>query len=362
MKKLKNLTVRLFVGANVASVAVMMLLGYSDRISPMVYPMAVVLGLLFPFLILFNLLFLVFWLLFKPKYALISVVGLLLCFQPVRTYAPLNISHDPPADAMKVLSYNVCLFGAIHDDKTQADKMLRYLANSKADILCLQEASCYGDAVEKVDKQLGTKYQYCDTVCREGDDILRIYSRHPIVGKQKLLPSSNSASAAAFHLLVGGDTLTVVNCHLQSIGLSLAEKEAVSSMVHGEMQRDSAREESRYLVRKLCDAAQTRALQADTIANYIAALPANRSILVCGDFNDGPISYSHRTIGRRLTDCFVASGNGLGISFHTSPFYFRIDNIMCSPDWEPVACKIDKKITISDHYPVVCWIKKRANP
>lgn len=362
MRKLKHFTSRLLLGANIASVAVMMLLGYSDRISPVAHPMAVVLGLVFPFILIFNLLFLIFWLVFKPKYALVSIVGLLICFQPVRTYAPLNIQRDPPADAMKVLSYNVCLFGLVHDDKTQTDKMLQYLANSKADLLCLQEASSYGDAVEKVDKQLGAKYQYCDTVYRKGDDILRIYSRHPIVGKQKLLPSSNSASAAAFHLLVGGDTLTVVNCHLQSIGLSLAEKNAVSSMVHGEMERDSAREESRYLVRKLCDAAQKRALQADDIADYLASLPADRSILVCGDFNDGPISYTHHTIGRRLTDCFVASGNGLGISFHTSPFYVRIDNIMCSSDWEPVACKIDKKMSVSDHYPVICWIKKRANP
>lgn len=361
MRKLKHFTSRLLLGANIASVAVMMLLGYSDRISPVAHPMAVVLGLVFPFILIFNLLFLIFWLVFKPKYALVSIVGLLICFQPVRTYAPLNIQREPPADAMKVLSYNVYLF-ATFEEQERTDSMLQYIIGHQADIVCLQEATAYGDKELVVDSVLKAHYQYGDTTNRKGEDVLRIYSRYPIIGKKKLLPSSRSASAAAFHLLVDGDTLTVVNCHLQSLGLSLAEKNAVSSMVHGEMERDSAREESRNVVRKLCDAAQTRALQADDIADYLASLPADRSILVCGDFNDGPISYTHHTIGRRLTDCFVASGNGLGISFHTSPFYVRIDNIMCSSDWEPVACKIDKKITISDHYPVVCWIKKRPNP
>ena len=362
MKRLKTFTCRLFAGANVASVLVMMLMGYSDRISPVAHPMAVVLGLLFPFILLFNLLFLVFWLLLKPRYALISIVGLLLCFQPVRTYAPLNISHEPPADALKVMSYNVWLFATLDENLPATEEMLRYIAGQQADILCLQEASVYREGEESVERLLTSRYQYYDSICRGGDDVLRTYSRYPIVGKEKIAPPFPAAVAGAFHLLVGGDTVTVVNCHLQSIGLTIAEKKAVSSMVHGDMQRDSAREESRFLVNKLAEAAKIRAPQAEAIAHYIDSLPDNRSVILCGDFNDGSISYTHHTIGRRLTDCYVATGNGLGISYHKSPFYVRIDNIMCSADWQPMACKIDKKIALSDHYPVVCWLKKRAKP
>ena len=83
------------------------------------------------------------------------------------------------------------------------------------------------------------------------------------------------------------------------------------------------------------------------------------SKIVCGDFNDGPISYAHRTIAKGLTDCFVSSGNGFGISYHHSGFFVRIDNILCSDDWEPYECKVDDKIAVSDHYPIICKLKMR---
>ena len=362
MRRLKKFTLRLLAGANVVSIAVMLLVGYSDRISPVDHPMAVIVGLTFPVVLVVNLAFLVFWLIVKVRYALIPIIGLLLCFQPIRTYVPLNIRHNPPANALKVLSYNVYLFATLEKDTVQTNGILRYITAENADIVCLQEASVNDEMAILVDSVMGKVYQYGDTTNRKGEDVLRIYSRYPIVGKEKLISSNGSASAAAFHLLIGGDTVTVVNCHLQSIGLSRDDKKAVSEMVDGNMQRDSAREESRFLIRKITDAAVVRAPQAEAIAHYVDHLPDNRSIILCGDFNDGPISYTHRTIARRLTDCYVSAANGQGVSYNKSPFYVRIDNILCSSDWQPLACKIDKGITASDHYPIICWLKKRGKP
>ncbi|MBQ6651848.1 MAG: endonuclease/exonuclease/phosphatase family protein [Prevotella sp.] len=361
MKGLKTLTLRLLAGANVVSIAVMLLVGYSDRISPADYPMATVIGLTFPIVLAVNLIFLVFWLIVKVRYSLIPIIGLLLCFQHIRTFVPLNIRHNPPADALKVLSYNVCLFAEYSEKKDDTSKLLHYIINQNADIVCLQEATTY-EKVDFVDSVMDRSYQYCDTVNRKGEDVLRIYSRYPIVGKVKLIPSNASASAAAFHLLNSGDTVTVINCHLQSIGLSRDDKKAVSKMIDGNMQRDSAREESRFLVQKITDAAIIRAAQVEAIAQYIDRLPGNRSIILCGDFNDGPISYTRHTIARRLTDCYVATANGQGISYNKSPFYVRIDNIMCSSDWQPIACKIDRETAFSDHYPIISWLKKRSKP
>ena len=112
------------------------------------------------------------------------------------------------------------------------------------------------------------------------------------------------------------------------------------------------------LVVKLGEATRKRALQAEAVADYIRQ-HRDMSIILCGDFNDGPISYTHRTIAKGLTDCYVASGNGPGISYHHAGFFVRIDNMMCSDDWEPYECKIDRKISSSDHYPIVCYLKKR---
>lgn len=55
----------------------------------------------------------------------------------------------------------------------------------------------------------------------------------------------------------------------------------------------------RLLIRKLAEASAIRAPQADAIAHEITTSP-HPSIIVCGDFNDTPISYTHRTIAQDL--------------------------------------------------------------
>jgi endonuclease/exonuclease/phosphatase (EEP) superfamily protein YafD len=109
-----------------------------------------------------------------------------------------------------------------------------------------------------------------------------------------------------------------------------------------------------------------RAPQADGVAAYVDSLlhsPSShcRSIILCGDFNDGPVSYAHRVVGQQLADCFRESGNGPAITYHANAFYVRIDHIFCSDDWVPIECYVERKIDFSDHFPLVCRLKKRLN-
>ena len=83
-------------------------------------------------------------------------------------------------------------------------------------------------------------------------------------------------------------------------------------------------------------------------------------MILCGDFNDSPISYAHRTLDKVLTDCYVATGNGPGISYHHNAIFVRIDNIMCSSHWTPYGCKVDRSARHSDHYPIYCWLKRKT--
>lgn len=82
-------------------------------------------------------------------------------------------------------------------------------------------------------------------------------------------------------------------------------------------------------------------------------------MIVCGDFNDGSISYTHRVLTQELDDAFTQSGKGLGISYNQNKFYFRIDNILISPDLRAYNCTVDRSIKASDHYPIWCYISKR---
>ena len=128
-------------------------------------------------------------------------------------------------------------------------------------------------------------------------------------------------------------------------------------MLKGNLESHTVKTESKRLIDQLGESARTRAPQAQAVARYIRK-HAYQSIICMGDFNDSPLSYAHHTIDKELTDCYVATGNGPGISYHYNGFYVRIDNVMCSSDWQPFNFKVDRDIAVSDHYPLWGFVKK----
>ncbi len=359
LRELKILTRRLIAGANIATIAVMLLLGYSGLINPMEHPKACVLSLLFPAVAWVNVAFLLFWIVFYRRYVLIPLAGFLLAWWPIRTYLPLNIPREAPEGSIKVLSFNIWNFATHKAPKDKPNPIMEYILNSGADIVCMQEY--YSRAVKKmkIDSLLHSVYPYIDTVhAKHSTNINGIFSKYPIVGKEHAYPLKWSSVTGAFKVLIDGDTVIVLNCHLETNSLSYAEKKEFKHMIKGKMAEDTMRATSLKLIDKLAVAAVKRVPQAEAVAQYIKE-HKGKSMIVCGDLNDNPLSYVRRTISQGLTDCYVSTANGPGWTFHASNIYVRIDNIFCSPDWEPYNCKVDNEMTLSDHYPVYCWLKKR---
>ena len=97
IKQLKAFTINLVAGANIATVILMLLAGYSDRFNPADYPMLSCLSLAFPVFLIVNLLFLFFWLTFKWNKVWIPVLGYLLAYLPISLYMPLNFHQEVAA-------------------------------------------------------------------------------------------------------------------------------------------------------------------------------------------------------------------------------------------------------------------------
>jgi hypothetical protein len=114
MKGLKKFTANMIMGANVASILLMLLVGYSDHLNPQAHPLLSCLGLAFPALLAINVCFLVFWAIFSLKRVIVPILGFLLCYVPVRTYFPLNLGPSEKAD-LKVIAYNVAGYSADED-------------------------------------------------------------------------------------------------------------------------------------------------------------------------------------------------------------------------------------------------------
>ena len=50
------------------------------------------------------------------------------------------------------------------------------------------------------------------------------------------------------------------------------------------------------------------------------------------------------------------TGRGMGITYNQNFFWFRIDNILHSPNMTSMNCSVDK-VAYSDHYPLWCYLK-----
>ena len=340
IKQIKSFVVNLIAGANIATILLMLLAGYSDRLNPVDHPILSVMGMTFPIFLLANLLFLFFWLTVKWKKAWIPIAGFAAAYVPITLFMPLNMRQDVPKGTIKLISYNVCTYGGNYKYDHGFDTVFSYLEREKADIVCLQEDV---DTWRRFVFQRYQKiYPYNDTTVLHQNALtfngVGIHTRFPIIRKERIWYPSNTNGSVAYYLNTGKDTLLVINNHLEGTHLSDEERNNYKG-------NNNAR----------------RAPQAEAVHRYIEE-HRQYPIIVCGDFNDTPISYARRTIAQGLTDCFQETGRGLGLSYNQKGFYFRIDHLLCSPDLQPFNCQIDDKMDASDHFPLICHIKMRENP
>lgn len=360
IKQLKTFTVQLLTGANIATIVVLLLVGYSDRLNPTDHPMLSTVGMTFPFFLLANMGFLFFWLVFKWSRVWVPVAGFFLAYVPISIYMPIHPAQDVPEGAIKLISYNVCCYGGNYKYEDGFGKVAEYLRDQQPDIVCVQEDA---DTWRRYVFQEYAKFlPYNDTLILVNNNLtinaLGIHTRYPIVKRERLAYDSKANGSGAWWLQVGDDTLIVVNNHFESCHLTKEDRQQYRQLIKGEIPRDSVRAESQLLLVKLAEANAKRAAQIRKVRQYVEEHSAY-PIIVCGDFNDNPISYSRHEMAKGLTDCFVSTGRGIGLSYNQKAFSFRIDHVFCSKDIQPYNCQIDNNMDASDHYPVLCWLKIR---
>ncbi|MBP3551673.1 MAG: endonuclease/exonuclease/phosphatase family protein [Bacteroidaceae bacterium] len=348
---------------NVLVALLMVLCAFSSYISPYTFPVLSCAGLAFPIFLLLNFLFFAFWLFFNRRYALLPLVVMFVCIGQIRAFLPVNISmKQVPDDAIKILSYNVMFYDS-HQPHTEEspNEIVRYIQNSNADIVCLQEASFNNSnskkfLSEKVFRKALSTYPYFSFHKEKGSGWVCL-SRFPILSTRSIPYESVGNGTVAYELKVGNDTLLLVNNHLESNKLSIDDRTAYRDMII-DPKEDKVKTTSKLLIGKVADAVSIRASQADSVAKFIQD-SKHKYVVVCGDFNDSSLSYAHRVIGKGLNDAFIDTGNGLGVSYNRYGFYFRIDHIMASENLDLFNCTVDNSIKTSDHYPIWCYIKKK---
>ena len=357
MKYIGKLLGGILLGINAIVALLLFLSAYSPSIDPHVHPVISCIGLFFPVFLLLNLFFLLFWLVFYRRYIWLPALALLFCWGAIRTYFPMNgLGGDVPEDAIKILSYNTQAFGEkrLHTKENRND-VLAYLQESDADIICIQEYIWGGKLKKKdIDYALrGYRYKHYYSLGK-GLNGLGVYSRYPILSATPLKYKTNRNGSVAYRIKVGNDTLLVVNNHLESFKIHESDVEILQRMV-AELGSEKQLADGWKLLNKLALATAIRSRQADVLLKTVADAK-EKYVVVCGDFNDSPISYTHHVLHEKLDDAFVEAGNGFGISYHEHQLFFRIDHILLSRNMKVYDCVVDNTTEASDHYPIWCYI------
>lgn len=315
-----------------------------------------VVGLGFPFCVAFVLVMFGISVVCWKRTAWICIVGLLGCIGTIRDYSPVNLTSPVPKGCLKVMTYNTMAFGS--SKKDGHDYVIpRYLITARPDIVCMQEATCGNDEMKDDITRMFRRGGYEYQTAFNGHTPLAIASRFPIVDNRLICHTASNAVAVFTVRTSARDSIRVVCAHLQSMGLTPEDR----GNFHQMLQKPEEVEEvkgKRTIVKKIANATRERALMADTLAAWLDAHAGERIILM-GDFNDTPVSYTHHVVCDRLTDAYRATANGIGRSFNRDGIYVRIDNIFCSSHWKPYGCEVLQTVPFSDHFPMVCYLKEK---
>lgn len=362
---------------NIIFIILLYLSTKAPTISPFEFTIVSYFGMAFPILFLINCGYLLLWIVsFRWKYIIVQVLALALCYQTLETYIPM---HKPikelPDDCFKVMSYNVRGFDWLTGDTARQNPVLEYIARSGADIICMQEFAVEEKkgkdkiiSLEEFD-DIMVDYPY-RSIIRLGDTNnsciygLACYSKFPIIGVARV-PIESAFNGSAMYEIKITDTkyVTVVNNHLESNRITAEDKALYKELVE-DRNRDKLEEVTHNIFQRLDPAFKARAVQAQIIADCIAQQREKTdAMIICGDFNDTPISYAYQTIKGNFADSFKNTGRGLGITYHQNGFLFRIDYIMHTRNISSYNCTVGQ-VKYSDHYPIWTYIsmKKYYSP
>jgi endonuclease/exonuclease/phosphatase family metal-dependent hydrolase len=359
---LKKFIYKILLGVNVFFAVTLLIAYLAVHINPEDFALPAFFGLAYPYLLLINIIIVIIWAMLLRFEALISVFVIALGFTHFSNYIQLTKPGGDKANTFKVISYNVRLFNYFESKNgaTSQKKVIEYLKSQNPDILCMQEFFVIGSPAETdtaIKKALGGKYYSHLKVFGSGKNKyygIATYSKYPIINKGEIVHPGSSSLSIYTDVVIKGDTFRIYNNHLQSFRLKRMERNFMEEITAAENKETI--DEVKSLSRSLKKGFVKRAIQAQVVKGNI-----NRSkypVIVVGDFNDTPVSYSYRKIRKGLNDSFVNSGYGAGFTYRGNYPPNRIDYILYDNSLVNSFFEI-KKVKFSDHYPIVAYFRKK---
>ena len=256
------------------------------------------------------------------------------------------------------MSWNVHAMGTFNhpNEKQYQEGVIETIKNESPDILCLPEFAINADPkkrtnVPRILKNGQYEEYHFNMDNGYGTNIMigtAFFSRYKVEHYKAYELSPYIFLLECDVRLKENKIIRICAVHLQSFGLSDKDKALIEEM---KQRNTESIGKSKPFAWKFNQAYIERGLEADKIAEIIRKSPY--PVLLCGDFNDLPYSYTYMKSKGTLTDAFTQKGRGFGRTYNQIIPTLRIDHIF----YEKSALNLKAFETVysphSDHSPVI---------
>jgi len=251
-----------------------------------------------------------------------------------------------------LMSYNTQLMGNVR--KPKQNRVIQYILRTQPDIVCLQEVEVSKSSDNLTLSELREAlsiypYTYFDFKIYNSRRQYgnAVFSRYPLIDKHTLRYESRGNITSVCNIVLPTDTIRLYTNHLESNRLEHKDLELGTTT-------EQAQSALNNTAKKLANASQIRIEQAKAIQSDIERSP--HAVLIVGDMNTTPVSYTYHILQRGLRDAFLESSDGrLGHTFMLHGFGVRIDYILHSKQLSASGFDIPH-VDYSDHYPILTTI------
>ena len=316
----------------------------SPFINPNVFWPISFFGLFFPVFVIILFIFSIFWFFYNRKYMWINLIFLLISTPYLSRFISINSSDDSNGEEINIMSYNVRLFDKDNLLKIENvyEETMKFANKEEVDIFCIQE---YDNPKKDINSNF--KYSTIDLEGSKENPHMVIYSNYEIINDTINNGMEDMHNTCIFSdIATKTGTIRVYNVHLASNSLSNDDLRFMSSP---ELETDKAL----GVTKRLRKSFELRGKEVQIIKRHIDNSPY--PTIICGDFNDTPVSYAYQKLREDKLDGFLESGKGFGATFTKIPF-LRIDYILYDKQFSSSDFITHQEI-LSDHKAVSCKIK-----
>lgn len=318
-------------------------------INPATFVWTAFFGLGFWLIFFANVIILIILIFLKSRRTLlIPIIGLLLSIPGfVKSYS-FGEKKDCEAQ-IKVMTYNVGVFRdyKVHSRSVSEVKksLVNFIKEHNPDVICLQESGTWPNNTAKdFSKTIG--YKYYSYNINNGNSY---FSKYPIKNVKEFNDDRLGKFADMKKIVVDNDNyFYLINCHFNSFGISKQEIEYINDA------KNIVKESETYgksVIYKLRKGFERRTRSTDLLLENLPdeTIP----LIICGDFNDTPLSYTYNRISKAgLQDAFITTSKGIGKTYCGALPLLRIDYFWYNDKIEVVDYERIKQTT-SDHYPLI---------